>query len=907
MKNNVNRNINTLKITDLLCEYISEPLGIDTETPRFSWRVQNDCRNNYQTAYQILVSSVKENLTKNKGDMWDSGKIKSSQSVNIKYNGGKLKSDKTYYWKVKIWDSSYNQSIYSSISKFETGLLNQEDWKGEWLTTSRQFDTRVPIFRKEFTLNKNVIRARIYISGLGYYELTINGKKVGDNVLDPGWTDYSKRILYSTYNVEEFIRKGPNVLGVMLGNGWFVSPYGWEDLPGHHPQFILQMNIEYSDGTKESIVSKHDSDWLVSFGPIISNGIYSGEEYDARLEKPGWDTPEYNLSDDKEWFYPLTAEPPGGIMVSQTFEPIKVLKDIKPVNVKEPEKGIFVYDLGQNIAGWCRLKVKGPRGTEVKLKYAEILYENGKVNQENLIRAKATDIYILKGMDIEYYEPRFTYHGFRYIQVEGFPGKPDIDSITGKLVASSVERIGKFECSNELLNNIYNNIIWTLIDNRHSVPTDCPQRDERQGWLNDATTRAEGELYSFDMSRFYPKWLNDIRDAQGINTGSITETAPYIYGARIADPVCSSFVIIPWLIFLHYGDKRVLEENYESIKKWLNYLKSQSRNYILHFGHIGDWVPPKGEAILGSYGNNAISAKTPCEFIATGYYYYDALILSKMAEVLGKREESKKYFYLAKKIKNAFNKKYFNPKTGNYASGNQASNIFALFLDIVPMGYRQKVIENIIYDLEKHNYHLTTGNQCTKYLLEVLTDFGYQDISYKIATQKTYPSWGYMIENGATTIWERWELLTGAGMNSHNHPMLGSISPWFYRGLAGIDSAWNKDCKYLFNIKPHVVEDLKYVKASIKTLIGTVSSNWKLNNDRFLLEVEIPFNSSAKIFLPKLFSGSGNILIKESGEILWDKGTYVKSIEGINNCREETDYIVFEVGCGSYLFELLKK
>jgi alpha-L-rhamnosidase len=890
---------------DLLCEYSKNPLGIDVNYPRFSWKSKYNKRNKNQKAYQILVSRKKSLLYKNIADMWDSSIVESNCSVNVNYEGKKLKSKEIYFWKVRIWDSEGDVSPYSKISNFELGLLNCKEWRADWITTTIKSVNASPIFRKDFRLDKEVKHARAYISGLGYYELRINGKKVGNNVLDPSWTEYGKRVLYTTYNIDNYINKGNNTVGVLLGTGWWLSVL---NCVGKPPQFIMQINIVFNDGEEKNIVTDNKSGWLTCLSPIVFNSIYDGEVYDARLEKEEWDTPGYNIVNDNDWTTPVTIDSPGGIIASQMLEPIEVLKEIKPIKITNPEQGLYVYDLGQNIAGWVKLIVEGPRGTKIILKYSEVLYKNGKVNQENLRSAKAKDIYILKGDDKEIYEPRFTYHGFRYIQVENFPGEPNKNNIIGKVVASSVEKIASFKCSNRLLNKIYKNIIWTLIDNRHSVPTDCPQRDERMGWLNDATTRAEGEIYNFNMARFYTKWLDDISDTQGKETGAIADTAPFVWLNKPADPVCSCYIIIPWLMFLNYGDKRILTNHYEGIKKWVNYLESQSIDNIINFGVFGDWAPPIKEGVkegnLSELGNNAIASNTPIELVSTGYFYLNTLIISKIAHILKKYDEENIFLEKLEHIKNSFNSKFFNYETNNYGSGNQACNILPLFLDLVPEKHKQSVINNIIKNIiEVEDYHISTGNQCTKYLIENLTDYGYIDLVYKIVTQVSYPSWGYMIKKGASTIWERWEYNTGFGMNSHNHPMNGSISSWFFKGLAGICTEYNTNEGNIFLIKPNIPKGLNYVNSKIKTILGNIVSNWKFENSVLNLSIEIPFNSKAKLYIPKI-KDYNPILIFESNKMVWENGNFFPIFKEIEVSKERKYYLVFNIGSGFYNFKI---
>ncbi len=892
-----------LVASDLLCEYKINPIGIDTCKPRFSWRVNTEIRGQSQSAYQILVSSTLEDIKNDKGDMLDTGKVESSQNTNVEYSGKRLESGKCYYWKVRIWDRYGNISPYSEIASFEMGLLSLEDWEGEWLTSPSVQLGRSPLFRKEFIVDKPVKKARAYISGLGYYELRVNGKKVGDYVLDPGWTVYKKRVFYTTYRIEDFLNEGINVIGIILGNGWWGNSYqGFRN----RPQVILQINIEYVDGDTVRVITSKDSGWLVSDGPILENNIYHGEVYDARLEKLGWDTPEYSKKNREElntdWKDPLLADLPGGVMVSQIIEPIKVVREIKPVGVNNPKPNIYVYDLGQNIAGWVRIKVDGQWGDEVKIKYAEILYDDGTVNQENLVGARATDVYILRGDGVETYEPRFTYHGFRYIQIELSSSSMAVEDVVGRVVRSSVECIGDFSCSNELLNQIHRNVVWTESNNLHSVPTDCPQRSERMGWLNDMTVRCEEALYNFNLANFYFKWLKDIKDEQGEETGAITDTAPYVYGNRPADPV-SCYLVVAYSVYTHYDDKRILEEYYESMKKWVNYLVRQSRDYILSYSYFGDWASPIGYSITESIGSGAVSSITPGELISTGYLYYNVKLLSKIAHILQRYSDEKDYKELGEKIKEAFNSKFLDCDRNQYATGSQASNIFPLFLDVVPEENKKQIINNIIRDvLEVHKGHLSTGNQCTKYLLEVLTALGFVDVAYTIATQTTYPSWGYMIKHGATTIWERWEIMTGSGMNSYDHPMNGAIGAWFYKCLAGIIPTEDNPGFGKFIIKPSIPKDLKWVRCSLKTIKGTIVSNWERKDDAFLLEIQVPFNTMAKVYIPKLQFRDKNLKIEEGTKKIFEDHQLLTRENWIMDCKEENEYIILTVGSGSYLF-----
>lgn len=872
---------------NLLCEYSVDPIGLDVSKPRFSWTLIHAERGRTQYAYQILVASTLEKLDRDIGDVWDSGKTYSNQSVNVEYAGKPLESCKIYYWKVRWWDDKNRVSLWSRIAKFEMGLLKPEDWKAKWITGG-------DLLRRKFTLNKKVKLARVYVTGLGYYELRINGRRVGDRLLDPGWTDYEKLVLYSTYDVTDFLREGENVVGIMLGNGRFNVKPERRNFHKHYgdTRAILQLRIEFVDGSSELMVT--DESWKVSKGPIVENDIYDGEVYDARLEKDGWDSPGY---DDSFWENAKIVEPLSGRLLSQaTFPPIRAVKVLQPVRILNPKPDMYVYDFGQNFTGWVRLTVSGPRGTEIRLRYAELLNPDGTINVANLRGAKATDVYILKGEGVEVYEPRFTYHGFRYVEVTGFPGIPNIFNIQGVVVHTDVEPIGGFSCSNQLINDIHRNILWGQLSNLMSIPTDCPQRDERMGWMGDAQLSAEEAIYNFNMAAFYTKWIRDIKVSQK-EDGSVPDVVPPYWSLYPADPAWgTACIIIPWYMYLYYGDKRILEENYELMKGWVDFLTSKAEGFLLKFSKYGDWCPP----------GQIKSLNTPGEIVSTLCYYEDVLLLSKVAKIIGRFEDAEKYRELSEKIKNTFNERYLvHTPTSHYTSTggdySQTANCIPLYLDIVPPDKKDFVVNRLLEDLTvAHDYHLDTGIVGTRYLFDALTKCGLADVAYKIASQTTYPSWGYMIREGATTIWERWEYLTGSGMNSHNHIMFGSVDAWFYKTLAGINVDPSHPGFEKIIIKPHVVVTLTYVSASLRTIRGLVVSKWKKEDKLLTLEVRIPVNSTGEVYVPTI--GLKNPLIKEGGRIIWVNGSFIEGVSGIVSGRIEDGYIVFTVGSGSYVF-----
>lgn len=867
-----------MKVTDLKCEHATNPIGIDILSPQLSWKIESEKRGALQSAYQILLADSPKNLAQEKSIMWDSRKIKSAKSVGISYNGTKLTSRKRYYWKVKIWYLNGNSSSFSEPAFFEMGLLNQQDWKSDWIGNPASWTGRVLYFRKTFSTTKPVQKARVYISGIGYYVLHINGRKVGDHVLDPGTTDYSKRVLYATYDIIDFLEK-ENAIGVSVGPGWYGMP-----------KLLMQTEITYTDGTTDMITTPMQFDWRVTVGPIIKSSINDGEYYDAREERPGWDLAKGtndHVSRTNQWTVAVATNSPGGKMVSQKLEPIKVMDTIVPQSVSEPVKGIYVIDAGQNMAGWASLKVMGKRGTEISLKFAETLYKNGTVNQENLRSAEAKDTYILKGEGEEKWEPSFTYHGFRYVQIEGFPYKPKIGDIQLKVVRSAVDQTGKFKCSNELLNRIHHMIRSTEASNLHSIPTDCPQRDERMGWLNDLTVRIDQALYNFNLSRFYSKFIADIEDTQNAD-GTITDTAPYRWGNRPADPVDASYLLLALKSYEFYGNERIIRQHYDGLKAWVDYLNSRTEDGIVNYSSWGDWSPPI------EFGVNAgpVSKNTPGVFMSTGYLYYCARIISRMANITGNKKDEVYYEKLAQKTAEVFNKKYWNEQLGGYGSNNQACNSFALFLGVIDKDKIHRVVNNLVNDVKNHNYHLTTGNLCTKYLMEMLTEHGHSEVAYKIATQETYPSWGFMLANGATTLWERWENVAGGEMNSHNHPMMGSVDSWFYKYILGI----LPDAKGIgfekFTIHPYVISDLDFAEGEFISVKGIIKSAWRKESGSIYLDVTIPGNSTATVFIP-----TKNI------KSITESNQNIDLVNEVKFLRTEDKNAVYNVGSGTYHFK----
>jgi alpha-L-rhamnosidase len=874
-----------VSLNNLRCEYLSNPLGLDVARPRLSWAMESATRGQKQTAYRILVASEFENLAKDKGNLWDSGKVASDESIHIEYVGKPLTSGLEVFWKVRVWDRDGRESAWSQPAMWSMGLMKPADWKGKWIgsPTDREYAAKnkkyepAPMFRKAFRIEKPVRRATAYICGLGYYELRLNGKKVGDSVLDPAFTRYDRRALYVTHDVTSQLARGTNALGVILGNGWFnytvdAAWYFDEAAWRAWPKMLLQLEIEFTDKTTQTIVS--DGTWKFATSPIVSNALLNGETYDARMEKPGWDTAR---CDDKNWITAKVVEPPQGILSAQMTQPIRATQELKTVKLTQPKPGVFVFDIGQNIAGVAQLSVRGPAGKTVTLLYGEQLNSDGTVDQKKIKEHTydgefQVDRYILKGGGTEVWQPRFVYSGFRYVQVTGFPGKPAPANLRALAVHTDLESTGSFECSNAVLNDIQRCTRWSYVNNFHGHPTDCPQR-EKNGWTGDAHLAAEAGLYNFEPSASYTKWMRDFHDEQR-PTGEVPGIVPtggwgYKWGNGPAWD--SAYVLIPWYLYQYRGDQRILTEHYDRLKLYVDYLTTRATNGIVKIG-LGDWCPAK--------------TKTPTEITSTGYYYADAVIVSKIATLLGKKEDSVRYAALATDIKKAFNRAFFNPQTKQYGAGSQTALSCALYQGLVEPQHIAAVTANLVADVTAQKGHLDCGILGTKYLLHALTDNNRADIAYTVASQTTAPSWGNWIKRGATTLWEDWE-----GKSSLNHIMFGDISAWFFGTLAGIRPDLAAPGFKKIIIRPTPVGDLKWARASHDSMRGRIVSDWKREREKFILDVTIPANTTATVFIPAKNAAD----VTEGGRPL-DKATGVKFL------RAEDDRIALAVESGEYRF-----
>ncbi len=877
----------------LKCEYQEKPLGIDCNSPRFSWAANSIQRGYKQTAYQIIVSEKESELLKDIGTSWDSKKQSSEQSQFIDYKGNPLQSMKRYFWKVRTWERGNIASTWSNTQWFETGLFNASDWKASWISAPSSalvFPARSVVMHKEFSVNRKIKSGRIYITGLGNYQLYINGKKISNDLLTPLWTDYRQKVQYQVYDLTKELVTGQNAIAVILGNMWWSAGLGWmgSEVYSKGPlRLLAMMNIQFEDGSSAIISS--DKSWKYLESAITYNHIYHGETYDARLEYPKWNSAGMN---EKGWKNTEVVDTMKLKLVAQKDPSIINAQEISPIKISEPRPGVYVFDMGQNIVGWARLVVKGTKGDSVKMRFAELLNPDGTVTQENLRKAKSTDIYILKGGETETWEPHFTYHGFQYVQVTGLKAKPDAATITGIVFYSSAPVTGNFSCSNELLNKVYKNITWGQKGNMMSVPTDCPQRDERLGWMGDAQVFSPTASYNMNMNQFFVKWQHDIMDCQD-SSGYVYDVNPAIVVGGPAKPGWGdAVVVIPWNMYTYYGDKRIILDSYKSMTAWVDYMKKNSKNNIYEYGNTS-W---------GGYGDWVAADTSPTKPIGAAYYFYSSMLLSKMAAIIGDSSKSKSLLQQAKLIAEAYQKKYFIDSIQNYRGKTQTSNILPYCFGITPNALKPTVLENLVKNVHAKNDHLSTGFLGTAYLLPMLSENGYHELAYKIATQKTYPSWGYMVEKGATTMWELWNSDTERPdqMNSRNHFAYGSVGEWYYSTLAGINPDINNPGFKHSIIAPRPVADLNWVKASIETGYGLLSSEWKKTETRLTLRTRIPSNTNSTVKIP--VSKYHPFEITESGKLLYSSVNGPVVTEDIKFLFKEIESVNFEVESGDYNF-----
>ncbi len=945
-----------LLVGHLKAESLCDPLGIDAANPRLSWRLESVGSNVMQSAYRMVVAKTADGAARGEGDVWDSGRVVSSKSLAMAYSGPALESGHRYYWSVKVWDNQGRISGWAKPACWEMGLLSAMDWSGaSWITGADS--PAAPLLRTGFNVSKPIARARLYIGAAGYYVASINGKRVGDAVLDPGVTAYDKRVLYSTYDVTGSLVSGTNVLGVTLGRGFYAIEtkagkiLWWAVAPwlAKQPLLIAKLEITYTDQTRTTVVS--DLDWLTRSGPTTANCLYRGETFDARLTVSGWDTPAYDAKDwVKVWvvgepdmvvnkaLYGVLNDPartrdvtaavqkrvfcevrdlpvdaitalgdpapgvaktlrveytiqgqsfvasakdfgtvhfekpqlainkaeikraasgaPSAKLQAQTAEPMRVMNRLKAVSMTQPKPGVHVYKFPIMMAGWPRLTISGVAGTKVLMRCGEKLKADGTVDNMGDPGITPGEVqrfeYTLSGRGTEVWEPQFSYAGFQYIQVDNFPGTPTVDSVVACVVHSDLPTIGQFSCSSELINNVHEICSRSVLGNLHSIPSDSPMYEKR-GWC-DGSLWAQAAV-NFGMLQFYEKWLYDIADTQNAH-GNISDIAPAV-GGDYRDPSWSSvFVILPWRLYEEYGDSRSIVTHYAAIKRYVDYLSSQSEGHMVK-GFYGDWVPP-----------GSVQPPEGPDLVASANYYNNVLLFSKMADVLGRSADADHYRRLAEEIKQAFNTRYLDRSAGIYRTERsvgyrQTSNAMALDYGLVPPEMVAPVVSNLVADVRKRDNHLGTGSFGTAALLPALSENGHAELAYTIASKKTYPSWGWWLANGATTTWEQWAC--GPELRSRNHAFLGSVDDWFYKYLAGLQPA--KPGYKEITIKPFVPEGLRSASASIDSPFGLVSSSWTQEpNGIVTLKIAVPPNTAAHVWMPDANSpvqvGSGQHTFK---------------------------------------------
>ena len=921
---------NNLSAVNLKTEYKVNPI-IDEPLPRLSWELTSILRNQNQSAYQILVASKLELLEVNKADIWNSNKIISSNTNQITYQGKSLLKGMVCYWKVRAWDKNGNVGQWSKIAKWEMGLMGKQNFTAQWigndltaLGKGKEYHLPpAPYFRKEVSLNGTIKKARLYVTALGLYEFYINGKKVGKDQFTPGWTDYNKRVYYQAYDVTTNLKPGLNAFGSILADGWYAGYLGYallvnnpvvKNFYGSVPLLKAQIEVEYSNGKKEIIVT--NDTWKSNHGPIVEADILNGETYDARLEFKGWSIAGFLT---KNWkkasIYPDKVD---RLISVYPGNPVQVYKELKAISITERTGGKYIVDLGQNFAGNVRLKVKGNTGDKIVLRYAEVLFPNGNIMTENLRKARATDTYILKGdPNGETYTPKFTYHGFQYVEVSGFKVKPSLDAITGIVLTSITPEVGSFETDNKMVNQLYHNIIWTQRSNYFDVPTDCPQRDERLGWTGDAQTYIKSATFNTDISAFFTKWMVDLNDAQrGDNTYPIYAPAPSI---RITDTYSPGWseagIICPYTIYKTYNDTRMIEKFWPNMKAYLQFLKSKAKNeYIFKEASFED-IDPKG-----GFGDwLSVGKKTPPDMLASMYYAYVASMMAEMANAIGKPEEASKYQLDFTKIKQAFVSHYTDEigkfKTNKAAYGNgdgyvdgemgfdghtQTAYANAIYMKMLSPVLEQKAGDWLVELIKNNDGKLSTGFLGVKPLLPSLSETGHTNQAYKLLLSTEYPSWGFEVINGANTIWERWNSYikgkgfeNNAGMNSFNHYAFGSVNEWFFGNAAGIkvDEAGYKT----FIIKPEIADSgINFVKANYHSINGEIISSWKKEGSKLLLKVSVPVNTIANVFIPT--SQPQNVL--ESNKSINNQQLF--KVKAYKN-----GYLNVEIGSGNYAFSSL--
>lgn len=930
--------VNALEIKDLRTEYLLNPIGIDETQPRLSWKIDADEKGVLQSAYQIGVSSSEYLLHSNEFDVWDSEKVNSSQSVNVIYQGQPLRSRQLCYWKVRIWDETGRVSHWSSTAQWSMGLLEDEDWLADWISfkdiepmlASRETMVLPPAryYRKEFNADKQIKRAVVYSSALGIYELSLNGKRVSDQMFTPGWSDYRQRVYYNTFDVTNLLHAKENAIGAIVADGWYSGYLGYGLLVGYGPNksgrniygktpaLLAQLEIEYKDGTRKVVST--DPSWKTSTGPIVQADMLMGETYDARLEQHGWNRPGF---DESKWERSIQAKENGSTkakftdkagtremefgfvepdeIVAYTSAPIRTTQMIRPIEITEPSPGTYIFNMGQNFSGVVQIKVKGERGDKIVIRHGEMLHPDGRLMTENLRRAQATDAYILRGDNQpETWRPRFTYHGFQYVEITGLTEKPNLDTVTGVVIHSDTPLVSSFACSDPMVNQLFENIVWTQRSNFFEVPTDCPQRDERFGWTGDAQTYIRTASYNANVAAFFTKWLDDLEEAQ-LPNGAYPDYAPYpmMHGKPnrgFATAWMDAGIICPWTIYQVYGDKRVIERHYGSMKRFMQFREKNSPDFLgVNIGNgWGDWL--------------ALGDTAPVEYVDTVYFALSSRLMAEMATAIGEDQDAKHYRKLFAAIKDAFGDKYLTDD-GRILHDYQTSYSLALFAGLVPDDLIPAASMRLAQLIRENDVRMSTGFLGTRPLLTMLTQHGQNDLAVRLLQSRRYPSWGYEVENGATTIWERWNSYTNedgfasVAMNSFSHYAFGAVCEWMFQSLAGIDCASPGYKEIVINPHPPELdsnpdhEPMRWVKASYDSIHGPIRSEWTNSESLFELNVSIPANTTAHVYVPA-----------QSMEQVLLNGRQLNQQSDVIFIRNEDGKLIFFTPSGDYAFEVNK-
>ena len=875
----------------LLVDMKSNPEGIESLRPLFSWTIASDARDVTQTAYRIQVATSEADLKRGRNLVWDSGEVISDRSILVEYEGQTLRSRTQYFWRVKV-DTNLGQGRWSDINHWSMGILDAAEWQAEWIGENAlsnkgetdQGNTRLAAryLRKTFDVEGKVKRAVLYISGLGSSESYINGERISDDVLSPTPSLYSTRVYYNVYDVTDMLDKGGNVLGVMLGNGRYFTMRAGGFMHFGLPSLLARLEIEYADGTTEAVVS--DTSWRVtSRGPIVANNEFDGEEYDARLELTGWSTTQY---DDSAWKQADRMKDPGGKLHAQPNPNITIQDEIKPLSVTARADGKIIVDMGQNMVGWLGVSFNGRAGKPVTMRFAEILNPDSTLYTANLRSARATDIYTPARDGAFEWHPTFTYHGFRYVEIDGLDYTPSTDDMTGYVIYDAMPTTGTFESSIPLLDRIHRNAYWGIRGNYRGMPTDCPQRDERLGWLGDRATGSYGEAYIFKNAMVYDKWLQDIEDSSSPE-GCLSSVSPRYWTLYNNEVTWSSaFFYCADMLYQHYGDDRAIRRHYDAMKKWVEYTCEHSmRDGVIVNDTYGDWcMPPESQTLIHSQDP---ARKTAGPILSTTVFYDILQRMARFARICGKEQDVEGYLQLAERIKKAYNEQFFDRETARYGNNTVTGNLLSLRLGLVPEGYERRVFDNIVNKTEVElGGHVSTGVLGVQHLMRGLTEYGRKDLALRIATNEDYPSWGYMIAKDATTIWELWNGDTAdPAMNSANHVMLlGDLIIWYYEDLAGIKCADGSRAFKKIDMSPAFPEGLDHVKATHDSSYGTIVSDWSRNGGSFEWNVTVPCNTTATLRIPKAF------------------GVKATAGDGIHSVKEQGNDLVIEIGSGSYRF-----